>query len=368
VLSWSTSGSTAVTISGIGTVSPNGTLTVTPTATTTYNVTASNATASVTSVTTITVTVPPPTVTVTVSPQSVAAGTAATLSWSTTNAASVTIDQGIGAVAASGTRSVSPLQTTVFAVTAQNATGTSTAAATLTVTPAPPAGSGASLRFNGSNQRSRFTTLAAMTVFTVEAWVKRTADLGRYETFLSNAANGYGQETFGLYVDGANADCGGNADQFAWAYTKVGGGWFVQCSGVTSDVGVWHHVAVTRDASNITRIFVDGVLRGTQTGTAPPTSSTGALGVGAAADAATEFFSGLLDEVRISKTVRYTTTFAPPRLRFAPDADTIVLYHFDEGSGQTLGDSSNGNRNGVLGTSLAIEAIDPQWSTDTPVQ
>jgi hypothetical protein len=52
---------------------------------------------------------------------------------------------------------------------------------------------------------------------------------------------------------------------------------------------------------------------------------------------------------------------------FATDASTIALYHLDEGTGQVLTDASGNNRNGVLGTSSAVETVDAQWSTDAPV-
>ena len=56
-------------------------------------------------------------------------------------------------------------------------------------------------------------------------------------------------------------------------------------------------------------------------------------------------------------------------LRTADGVDTqaIALYHMDEGSGQTLTDSSGNGRTGFLGTSSAVEAVDAQWSTDSPV-
>ncbi len=59
----------------------------------------------------------------------------ATLTWSTINATTVSIDQGIGTVASSGTLSVSPTATTTYTLTATNAEGPATATATLTVTP-----------------------------------------------------------------------------------------------------------------------------------------------------------------------------------------------------------------------------------------
>jgi hypothetical protein len=226
-----------------------------------------------------------------------------------------------------------------------------------------------SLQFNGSNSRARFTTLPSMTVFTVEAWVKRTAAMGRYETFASNASSGYSRETFGLYVDGGNVDCGSSPpQQFAWAYMKTTGGWFTQCSGVTANLNTWHHVAVTRDAASNTRIFIDGVLRGTIANSAAPTASSGAFGLGEAGDALEEYFSGLLDEVRISNIVRYTATFTPQVVNFSSDTNTVALYHLDETSGQTLLDSSGNSQHGVLGWSSSAESVDPVRSADVPVR
>ena len=56
---------------------------------------------------------------------------------------------------------------------------------------------------------------------------------------------------------------------------------------------------------------------------------------------------GYLDELRISKSVRYDKQFDPHR-RFEPDADTIALYHCDEGSGEILYDSSGNHHHGRL--------------------
>ncbi len=74
-----------------------------------------------------------PTATLTASPTSITSGAASTLTWSSTNATSVSINQGIGTVATSGTRSVSPTATTTYTLTATNSSGSVTATATVTV-------------------------------------------------------------------------------------------------------------------------------------------------------------------------------------------------------------------------------------------
>ena len=62
-----------------------------------------------------------------------------------------------------------------------------------------------------------------------------------------------------------------------------------------------------------------------------------------------KFFIGSMEEVRISKVARYDKEFKPQR-RFELDADTLALYHCDEGSGNVLKDSSgNGHHGKIVG-------------------
>ncbi len=55
----------------------------------------------------------------------------------------------------------------------------------------------------------------------------------------------------------------------------------------------------------------------------------------------------LVQGLRVSQSVRYTKDFTPPG-RHTPDKDTQVLYHFDEGQGTTLTDSSGNNLHGKI--------------------
>ncbi len=47
-------------------------------------------------------------------------------------------------------------------------------------------------------------------------------------------------------------------------------------------------------------------------------------------------FAGYIDELRVSKSARYTSSFTAPTHRFRPDEDTAVLIHFDEKHGATV--------------------------------
>ncbi|MBA7571078.1 hypothetical protein ES708_12834 [subsurface metagenome] len=68
-------------------------------------------------------------------PTDINSGESATLSWSVTEATTVTIDQGIGDVPSSGTQSVSPPATTTYTLTAINSSGTVNESVEITVPP-----------------------------------------------------------------------------------------------------------------------------------------------------------------------------------------------------------------------------------------
>jgi hypothetical protein len=78
--------------------------------------------------------VEPPTASITADPDSIFLGESATLSWDSTNADLVTIDQGIGAVDPIGSLTVSPEETTTYTITAANDGGQAQASVTITVT------------------------------------------------------------------------------------------------------------------------------------------------------------------------------------------------------------------------------------------
>lgn len=73
----------------------------------------------------------------TASPAAIIPGGSSTLQWAVTGAGSVQINQGIGAVAASGSKQVSPASTTTYKLTAQSAGGTVTAQVQVQVNPVP---------------------------------------------------------------------------------------------------------------------------------------------------------------------------------------------------------------------------------------
>jgi hypothetical protein len=121
----------------------------------------------------------------------------------------------------------------------------------------------------------------------------------------------------------------------------------------------WHHIAFERRrADGWLWLFVDGRIdifasgpqgdisysaRNTETGYFDPVLF---LGGGKDYDGSLPhpFYTGALDEMRFSSGLRYAVTgsFQPPEVPFTPDPSTLALYHFDDGVGTTLVNSSGG--------------------------
>ena len=226
--------------------------------------------------------------------------------------------------------------------------------------------------------------------FTIEFWMK--ANAGDNDSGTGCRTGNDGWITSHTIVDrdifggGDFGDYGislGSDGRVAFG-VAIGGGGAGLCSSTAVNDGAWHHVAVTRvSASGQMRIYVDGVQRAEGTG---PTgdisyrngrSATSAddpfLVFGAEKhDAGNAFpsYSGLLDEVRVSRVVRYTSNFTRPSAPFTTDGNTVGLYHLDEGPGaQTAIDASGasgGPSHGTVRYGTGGQSNRPSWSTDVP--
>lgn len=132
-LTWTSTNATSVSIDqGIGAVGASGSQIVSPAATTIYTITATNGTATATATATVNA---PLAVTLKANPANIAPGSQSTLTWASTGAVSVSIDQGVPPISgASGSVAVSPTQNTTYTITATDAHGNiSTATATVNV-------------------------------------------------------------------------------------------------------------------------------------------------------------------------------------------------------------------------------------------
>src|SRR5260370_18066298 len=79
-----------------------------------------------------------PSVALKASPLSAQAGQQVTLTWSSTNATSITLEPSMGPVGAQGSTTLRPSQSTTYTVTATGPGGSAHASAQVNITPAPP--------------------------------------------------------------------------------------------------------------------------------------------------------------------------------------------------------------------------------------
>ena len=132
-------------------------------------------------------------------------------------------------------------------------------------------------------------------------------------------------------------------------------------SAVDSVPGRRTHVALVVDGEQV-RLYVDGKRAGL-----PPQSDSPLRSARAKFEIGFQF-SGSVDEVRVSKTVRYQKDFTP-QARFTSDDNTLGLYHCDEGVGSVLKDSSGNGHHGQINGANWVKAATANSSptTDKPV-
>jgi hypothetical protein len=135
-------------------------------------------------------------------------------------------------------------------------------------------------------------------------------------------------------------------------------------------LNAWNHVAITFDGnSRQLRAALNGVLSNPVTfpesGFYSDNAQHFTLGARRLSPKTSPegFFHGEIDEVRISSSVRYSSNFKP-QVRFAPDAFTRALYHFDESAGATSFADSSGASRTLVGLSGAQAAALPSPGAD----
>lgn len=262
-------------------------------------------------------------------------------------------------------------------------------------------GAGKCLRFYGEGNNATHSKVyvafgdpskpvnVGATDFTIEWWMKATSGVNTLTGPTAGANYSWvdgniiiDRDTLG---DNSFGDFGVSLDNERIAFGLENGSGSQRTIIGTIDVcdGAWHHVAVTRNRSNgDMAVYVDGTrdafFAGGPSGdvhwddnnpfpdTWDPYICFG--GEKHALDAGQ--YNGFMDELRISKVLRYTgTSYSVPTAPFVSDSDTVALYHFDEGAGTTVGDTSGasgGPSNGTFTTGGASSG--PTWEdSDCPI-
>jgi hypothetical protein len=183
---------------------------------------------------------------------------------------------------------------------------------------------------------------------TLEAWVKTNSSTGvqsvisRFGHF-TNPDGGYA-----LYIENG----------VPVFYTmKNGSDYDYVPAAAPVPTGSWHHIAGVFDGTEM-RIYLDGTLSRSKSSSFAPGTGTKNLSIGVAIDGNQNpvyAFSGLIDEVRVSDSARYSQNFTA-QAHLSTDSATRALWKFD---GQATTDSSGNSNTGTLTNGAT-------YSTDVP--
>jgi hypothetical protein len=148
--------------------------------------------------------------------------------------------------------------------------------------------------------------------FTVEAWIRSTGTISGQQYIFSQFRNSSStNQAWAVRFNGAAAP--GYLD---FVYTTNGSTEVYVSGAYLPPTNTWTHLAVDRDASNVVRLYADGVVKGSGTAAATIFNSTRPLHIGNDALQGTGFI-GQIDDVRITKGVgRYGGAFTPPTAAF----------------------------------------------------
>lgn len=164
---------------------------------------------------------------------------------------------------------------------------------------------GASLYLNGSTDSLSFADVALGTGdFTVEMFFK-TASSVQYAQLIGNESGG-GSSGYTVLINN-NSSTGGQI-----AVYRQGNLVLTSSSGDWSD-DAWHHIALVRSGTTVT-LWLDGTSYGTATD--GNSYSGGTYYIGRNNEFAPRNLIGYIDEVRITKSARYTSAFTPTTTAF----------------------------------------------------
>ena len=164
-------------------------------------------------------------------------------------------------------------------------------------------GFGGALQFNGSSSIvniAHSASLALTNGMTLEAWVNPSANAGTsvndgWRTVIMKERSTTGL-AYGLYSNDGDSNPSRPA-----GYIRNNGTDVEATNGPAVPIGVWTHLAVTYDGTTL-RLYVNGVLRNSVAASGGIAASTAPLRIGGNtvfSVPGTEYFAGLIDEVRI---------------------------------------------------------------------
>tara|TARA_B110000503_G_scaffold7990_1_gene10880 strand:- start:4358 stop:5065 length:708 start_codon:yes stop_codon:yes gene_type:complete len=153
--------------------------------------------------------------------------------------------------------------------------------------------------------------------WTFEFWFKNDGQLNRHMAGLSDATY---LSMLSCYHQGTSVRIYAGNNTGGWA-------WNVPITGFTSG-GVWNHCAITKSGTQWYG-YADGAQTNLYNTSYSYNTTTLAVFGAAKNNGGYDSWPGSMDEMRISRGLRYTGAFTPSASAFTNDNDTLLLIHAD---------------------------------------
>ncbi len=188
-------------------------------------------------------------------------------------------------------------------------------------------------------------------VFTVEFWMQVNS-IDEEWTGLVGKGNAATAHNYHVWLQHSSRSL-----QFSYA-NAAGAEVLINTPANSVKLGRWQHVAAVLDAAqDLMKVYIDGKEQASGTPLGVPATNNTPLWMGRNLDNnANGYLHGMLDEIRLSDTVRYPAPFVPAAAAFTPDEHTMALWHCDEMGGFVNGDAGPNGADGVVTWPKAVEA------------
>ncbi len=207
-------------------------------------------------------------------------------------------------------------------------------------------GYGRALNFDGNNDYILVSDSSSLriTAYSAEAWVKPQVD----NDFWTGIVGKPGRN-FNIWLGRSNYSSGGYIHH---RFRSTGGGWNDGCPDTpygSIPMNKWSHIIITNDG-DICRTYINGdeIVNDFVNGSLVINNTN--LYIGRHLDGSNaNYFEGQMDEVRVySRALTFTEVQEHYQGIFNDESGLAGLWHFDEGSGSAVSDSSNNGNNGSL--------------------
>lgn len=189
-----------------------------------------------------------------------------------------------------------------------------------------------SVYFNGTDSYISIEHNEALDLgitWTIEAWVMQD-DISQSLPIIKKGST---TDFPSYYIYGAKAD---TAPYGGYFYEKEKTGFKTLYSVTETKHGFWYHIALEKNEKYLT-IYIDGKTAERIESPQNALNNSQNIIIGASLkDISKYYFSGLIDEIRLSDVARYNKTGFVPEKRFLKDAHTVAVWHFEETSGTLI--------------------------------